>query len=67
MTVKPIEPSTRTNWKGVVYVLHCFHKKSTSGIATPQPDLDLIESRLKDARTLHKMRTKKADGKNRTN
>lgn len=34
---------------GVVYVLHCFQKKSTSGIATPKPDLDLIRERLKAA------------------
>ncbi|QAU25498.1 addiction module toxin RelE [Dyella sp. M7H15-1] len=25
-----------------VYVLHCFQKKSTHGIATPKPDMDLI-------------------------
>ncbi len=30
-----------------VYVLHCFQKKSTNGIATPKPDLDLIQARLK--------------------
>lgn len=30
-----------------VYVIHCFQKKSTQGIATPKPDLDLIKSRLK--------------------
>jgi phage-related protein len=30
-----------------VYVLHCFQKKSVSGIATPKPDLALIEARLK--------------------
>ena len=32
-----------------VYVLHCFQKKSTSGVATPKPDLDLIRERLKAA------------------
>jgi len=32
-----------------VYVLHCFQKKSTSGIATPKPDMDLIHERLKVA------------------
>jgi phage-related protein len=32
-----------------VYVLHCFQKKSSSGIATPKPDIDLIRQRLKDA------------------
>ena len=35
---------------GWIYVLHCFQKKSKSGIGTPQPDLDLIASRLKAAR-----------------
>jgi phage-related protein len=35
---------------GWIYVLHCFQKKSKSGTATPQPDLDLIASRLKAAR-----------------
>lgn len=39
-----------------VYVLHCFQKKSKSGIATPKADIDVIERRLKDARTLHAMR-----------
>ena len=34
-----------------VYVLHCFQKKSKSGIKTPQPDLDLIKARLKAAAT----------------
>jgi phage-related protein len=55
------------NWKGdtyravytvrfgdAVYVLHCFQKKATRGIATPKPDLDLIESRLKAAEILSK-------------
>lgn len=43
----------------VVYVLHCFQKKSKSGIATPQADIDLIERRLKDARALHAQRNRK--------
>lgn len=34
-----------------VYVLHCFQKKSTSGISTPKPDMDLIRERLKAAET----------------
>lgn len=29
-----------------IYVLHAFQKKSTTGIKTPKPDLDLIRSRL---------------------
>ena len=30
-----------------VYVVHCFQKKSTQGIATPKPAVELIKSRLK--------------------
>ena len=33
--------------KNKIYVLHCFQKKSKSGIATPQHDRDLIEKRVK--------------------
>ena len=29
-----------------VYVLHAFQKKSRRGIATPKPDLDLVNRRL---------------------
>lgn len=32
---------------GAVYILHCFQKKSTQGIATPKHDVELIKSRLK--------------------
>jgi len=32
--------------KDKIYVLHCFQKKSKSGIATSQKDIDLIEKRL---------------------
>src|SRR5215213_9632663 len=32
-----------------VYVLHAFQKKSTSGIATPKHELDLIRARLREA------------------
>jgi phage-related protein len=35
-----------------VYVLNAFQKKSTSGIATPQRELDLIRQRLQLARKL---------------
>ena len=35
---------------GWVYVLHCFQKKSKSGIATPKQDMDLINTRLKAAK-----------------
>jgi phage-related protein len=30
-----------------VFVLHAFQEKSKRGIATPQPDIDLIKRRLK--------------------
>lgn len=30
-----------------VHVLHAFQKKSKSGKATPQPDVELMEKRLK--------------------
>lgn len=29
-----------------VFVLHCFQKKSKSGIATPKEDMDVIRARL---------------------
>lgn len=32
-----------------VFVLHCFQKKSKSGIATPQTDMEIIRTRLKIA------------------
>jgi phage-related protein/predicted XRE-type DNA-binding protein len=37
-----------------VYVLHCFQKKSKSGISTPKQDMDLIEKRFKQAEQEHK-------------
>lgn len=32
-----------------IYVLHCFQKKSKSGISTPKKEIDLIKQRLKEA------------------
>jgi phage-related protein len=32
-----------------VYVLHCFQKKSKTGIATPKAELEMIKQRLKAA------------------
>jgi phage-related protein len=40
----------------VIYVLHCFQKKSKHGIATPKQEIDLIKQRLKDAKQLEKER-----------
>lgn len=37
-----------------IYVLHCFQKKSTRGIKTPQKEIDLIRRRLKIAQELAK-------------
>ena len=36
---------------GWIYVLHCFQKKSKTGIRTPKADLDLISARLKAAKS----------------
>lgn len=46
-----------------LYVLHSFQKKSKSGIKTPKPDVDVIESRLKIAARLHAERAKQEKGK----
>jgi len=35
---------------GWIYVLHCFQKKSKTGIKTPREDIDLINTRLKAAK-----------------
>ena len=35
-------------------MLHCFQKKSKSGIATPKEDMDVIRARLKVAEALAK-------------
>lgn len=37
-----------------IYVLHAFQKKSRKGIATSQPDIDLIRQRYAEARELAK-------------
>jgi hypothetical protein len=46
-----INPSRSIRFGDAVYVLHCFQKKSTRGIETPKPDMDLIRERLKAAET----------------
>jgi phage-related protein len=38
-----------TKCAGSIYVLHCFQKKSTHGIATPRHDLRTITLRLRAA------------------
>jgi phage-related protein len=45
--------------------MHAFQKKSKKGIATPQPDLDLIAKRLALAERIHadRQRHKKGSSK----
>lgn len=38
----------------VVFVLHCFQKKSHRGIATDRRDVELIRDRLRRAEELHR-------------
>lgn len=45
----------------VVYVLHCFQKKSKHGIKTPQQDIDLIKQRLKIAEEDYKTNYKEGE------
>lgn len=42
----------------VIYVLHCFQKKSKHGIATPKQEIDLIKRRFNEAKQLEKEREK---------
>ncbi len=42
------------NIRGKVYVLHCFKKKSKSGIKTPKEDMNIISQRLKEVKKLIK-------------
>jgi len=44
-----------------VYVLHCFQKKSPSGIRTARTDVDLISARLKLASADYEVRYGKTD------
>ena len=41
-------------FKGFVFVLHIFQKKSTCGSATPKGDIDIIRERLKVAEQIAK-------------
>lgn len=41
-------------FRGAVYALHIFQKKSKKGIATPKHELNLIEKRLKQAEEHYK-------------
>ena len=41
-------------FESAVFVLHCFQKKSKSGIATPKEEMEIIRARLKVAEALAK-------------
>lgn len=43
-------------FRHAVYVLHCFKKKSPTGIRTARPDIERIRERLKAARADHEAR-----------
>lgn len=40
------------NLGNIIYVLHCFQKKSKRGIKTPKKEIDLIRNRLNWAKEL---------------
>jgi phage-related protein len=41
-------------YRGAVYVLHAFQKKSKSGRETPRRDVELIQQRLREAERMAK-------------
>jgi len=46
-------------FESAVYVLHCFQKKSPSGVRTAKIDVELIRERLKTARADYEVRYSK--------
>jgi len=48
-------------YRGAVYVLHAFQKKSKQGVKTPQADIKLIKQRLRDAKAIHEQLFGKED------
>jgi phage-related protein len=52
-------------FKGVVYVLHAFQKKSKSGRATPKKEIDLIHHRLAAAEKDYKERQEQNEDQKR--
>ncbi|MBE0474912.1 type II toxin-antitoxin system RelE/ParE family toxin [Rhodoferax sp.] len=47
-------------FSNVVYVLHCFQKKSPSGIRTAKKDIELVHKRLKAAQQHYEENYEKA-------
>ena len=48
-----------TKIKDIVYVLHCFQKKSKKGKETPKHEIELINRRIKAAEAKHTAKLKK--------
>ena len=44
------------HFRRAVYVLHCFRKKSPSGVRTARPDIERVHERLKAARADYEAR-----------
>ena len=42
-------------FRRVIYVLHCFQKKSKHGIKTPQREIELVRQRLREAERDYKI------------
>lgn len=45
-----------------IYVLHCFQKKSPSGVRTGRQDIELIHERLKTAQRDYEVRYERKEG-----
>jgi phage-related protein len=54
-----------TKHKGIIYVLHCFQKKSKVGSKTPKLDGSLIKKRLAEAEKHFEASVKVAAGEKR--
>lgn len=48
-------------FKRAIYVLHCFQKKSPTGVKTAKTDTELVRKRLQTARTDYEERYGQAD------
>ena len=46
------------HYDDIVYVLHCFKKKSTKGRNLPKPDKETIEARLTEVRKIEAAKAK---------
>ena len=55
--VKGLPTPFSVQFSNVIYVLHTFQKKSKSGIATTQKDIELIRRRLAEAQRLNRQRS----------